>query len=40
MELDGTSVAAYLFGAYLVSWVLGYTLGLKILMIRKAVDTV
>jgi hypothetical protein len=40
MDLDTTSVAAFLTGAFLVSWVLGYTLGLKILMIRKAVDTV
>lgn len=40
MDMEATSVLAYLFGAYLVSWVLGYTLGLKIMMIRKAVDTV
>lgn len=40
MELDSTSVVAFLTGAFVVSWVLGYALGLKILMIRKAVDTI
>lgn len=38
--MDTTSVVAFLTGAFVVSWVLGYALGLKILMIRKSVDSI
>lgn len=41
-EYFGQDVPVYVafFTAYLVSWVLGYSLGAKILMVKKAADAI
>lgn len=33
-------VLGFLFGVYLSSWAVGYTLGLKLLMFRKASEAI
>lgn len=38
--MNELEVSGFLFGAYLLSWAVGYTFGLKLLMFRKASEAI